>query len=316
MSENSEGKAMIFYFYGDNSYAIAKQVAKIKQSYIGKTGGDADMEVFEMSERTLSDLLNALAVVPMFVSSRLLIVKDLAGHKLQKDKLDELIASSAESTNLVIIDTQVDKRSVYFKTLSKLKNAKNFNLLSPHDLVNWVKKLVQENSGSIDNRTINVLIERVGNDQWQLEQEIAKLCNYSQEITVASIDELVVPNLHQTAFMMIDSITRGDVAKATQLYKNLRVAGEADQMILGAITYQYRTMVLAKDNETQGNEWQKELSISPYAATKAQNLVRNRDMSQLAMAYQLIVDADFGVKSGKIESGVAIEMLIYQLSQI
>lgn len=307
---------MIFYFYGENSYAIAKQVAKIKQTYVGKTGGDADMEVFEMSERTLSDLLNALAVVPMFVSSRLLVVKDLAGHKLQKNKLDELIANSAESTNLVIIDTQVDKRSVYFKTLSKLKNAKNFNLLSPHELVNWVKKLVQENGGTIDNRTINVLIERVGNNQWQLEQEIAKLCSYSKEISVEAVDELVVPNLHQTAFMMIDSITRGDTAKATQLYKNLRVAGEADQMILGAITYQYRTMVLAKDNETQGNEWQKELSISPYAATKAQNLVRNRDMSQLAMAYQLIVDADFGVKSGKLESGGAIEMLIFRLSQL
>ena len=307
---------MLFYFYGDNSYAIAKQVAKIKQTYISKTGGDADLEIFEMSERPLSDLLNSLAVVPMFVSSRLLIVRDLGTHKLQKDKIDSLISSIADSTNVVLVDTKLDKRSVYFKTLSKLKNAKNFRLLTQHELVNWIKKIAQDNNSSIENSTINVLIDRVGNDQWQLEQEMLKLCGFTDKIVVNTIDELVVPNLAQTAFMMIDSITRGDALRATKMYKDLRVAGEPDQMILGAITYQYRTMVLAKDNEGQGSGWQKQLAISPYAATKAQNLVRGRDMAQLAKAYQLIVDADYGMKSGQLEATGAMEMLIYQLSEL
>lgn len=306
---------MIFYFYGDNSYAIAKQVAHIKQTYQDKTGSDADMEVFEMSERPLNDLLNSLAVVPMFVSSRLLIVRDLGTHKLQKEKLDTLLANIADSTNVVFVDTKVDKRSVYHKTLSNLKNAKNFLLLQPQHLVAWIKKLVEENKSSIDNRTINVLIDRVGNDQWQLEQEILKLCNYSKEITLQTVEELVVPNLQQTAFMMTDAVTKGDAVKAIELYKNLIVQGEADQMILGALVYQYRVMVLAKDNEGKDTAWQKKLSISPYAASKAQNLVRNRSIEQLAASYQLIIDTDLAIKTGKQESHGAMEMLIYNLSK-
>ena len=78
---------MIFYFYGDNSYAKAQQITKIKSTYISKTGGSADMEVFDMSERTMSDLLNSLAVVPMFVSSRLIVVKNLSTLKLEKEKI-------------------------------------------------------------------------------------------------------------------------------------------------------------------------------------------------------------------------------------
>ncbi|MBA3678887.1 DNA polymerase III subunit delta [Candidatus Saccharibacteria bacterium] len=310
---------MIFYFYGENSYAISKQVAVIKNSYIKKTGGDADMEVFEMNERSLSDLLNALAVMPMFVSSRLLIVRELGTHKLQKDKLEALLASVSESTNVVFIDTNVDKRSVYYKMLSKLKNAKEFRLLSPHELLVWVKKLVDKttnSTGSIDNRTINVLIQRVGNDEWQLEQEIIKLCNYSPEITIASIDELVVPNLQQTAFMMTDAITRKDTKTALELYARLAIDGVADQMILGAIVYQYRVMVLAKDNEGQGTAaWQKELSISPYAASKAQNLVRNTDTSELKRVYQLIIESDYAVKSGQKVSSDAMQELIFVLAQ-
>jgi len=308
---------MIFYFYGENSYAISKQVTVIKNSYIKKTGGDADMEIFEMNERPLSDLLNALAVMPMFVSSRLLIVRELGTHKLQKEKLETLLASVSESTNVVFIDTNVDKRSVYYKMLSKLKNAKEFRLLSSHELVVWVKKLVDtttNSTGSIDNRTINVLIERVGNDEWQLEQEIIKLCNYSPEITITSIDELVVPNLQQTAFMMTDAITRKDAKTALNLYGRLAIDGVADQMILGAIVYQYRVLVLAKDNEGKSTTWQKELSISPYAASKAQNIVRNTDMSELKRAYQLIVESDYAVKSGQKVSSDAMQELIFALA--
>jgi hypothetical protein len=39
-------------------------------------------------------------------------------------------------------------------------------------------------------------------------------------------------------------------------------------------------------------------------------------MAQLAKAYQLIVDTDFGMKSGQLEATGAMEMLIYQLSEL
>jgi len=305
---------MIFYFYGENSYAIAKQVAKIKQLYISKTGGDADLESFEMAQRPLSDLLNSLAVVPMFVSSRLLIVRELSTHKLQKEKINSLLEAVAESTNIVLIDTILDKRSVYYKTLSKLKNAKNFKLLSQYELASWTTKLAQENGSAIDNRTINVLIDRVGNDQWQIEQEVLKLSGYSNPITIKSIDQLVVPNLHQTAFMMTDAIIQKEPSRALDMYTRLLTDGVASQMVLGAIVYQYRVMVLAKDNHGKGNSWQKSLAISPYAASKAENIVRNIDIFELKRAYQLIIESDSAVKSGKKTASDAMPELIFALA--
>ena len=157
---------MIFYFYGDNSYAIAKEVEHIKQGYVKKTGADSDMEVFEMSVRPLSDLLNSLAVVPMFVSSRLLVVHDLSTHKLQKDALQKLLDCVPDSTNVIFVDSQIDKRSIYFKTFSNLEKAKQFVLLQPQQLGAWVSLQAAKHNATIDKRTINVLIERVGNDQW------------------------------------------------------------------------------------------------------------------------------------------------------
>lgn len=306
---------MIFYFYGDNSYAKAQQITKIKSTYISKTGGSADMEVFDMSERTMSDLLNSLAVVPMFVSSRLIVVKNLSTLKLEKEKIEKFIASVPDSTNIIIDDRSVDKRSVYFKTLSKLSGAKEFSPLSPHQLVAWIKKIATDSAAQIENNVINVLIDRVGSDQWQLEQEILKLSSYSKTITISSIDEMVVPRLSQTAFMMIDCIGRGDPRRATELYNNLSLAGEADQKILGAIIYQYRVMALVKQGGDV-SDWQKELSISPYAITKSRNLVRNMDLAKIKKAYGLILSSDLSVKTGIQDSNSAMLDLIYNLSTI
>lgn len=306
---------MLIYLYGENQYAIKQKIDSIKQQYVDKTGGDADMQTFDMSEHSLSDLLNAFSVVPMFVSSRLFVVRNLDLLKLSKDQLDKLIDSVSDSTNVVVVDTKPDKRSVYFKAISKLKNAKYFGNLSPQQLVSWIRERTKELGGDIENTAVSLLIDRVGNDQWQLDQELQKLTNFNSQVTKDSIEQLVVPNLSNSAFMMVDAIIHKDTKKAASIYENLIVQGEADQMILGAIVYQYRILVLAKDNVGNGNDWQKELGVSPYAATKAQNLIRNIEMDSLKSSYQSIVDADMAIKTGELNSHDAIRHLILKLSR-
>lgn len=306
---------MLIYLYGENNFAIKQKIDDIKAQYVDKTGGDADMQTFDMSEHSLSDLLNAFSVVPMFVSSRLFIVRNLDILKLTKEQLDKLVDATPNSTNVVIVDSNPDKRSVYFKAISKLKNAKYFGNLTPQKLVSWIRDRAVELGGDIDNTAINTLIDRVGNDQWQLEQEIQKLTNFNSTITKDSIEQLVVPNIDQSAFMMIDAIVRKDAKKASEIYTNLVTQGEPDQKILGAITYQYRMLVLAKDNVGKSSAWQKELGVSPYAATKAQNLIKNIEMSKLKDAYQSIVDADMAIKTGELDSHDALRDLILKLSR-
>lgn len=307
---------MIFYFYGDNNYEIAEAIKQIKTQYIKKTGSNADMEIFDMTERTIGDLLNSLSVVPMFVTSRLIVVKELSSQKPSKEKCEQILESAADTTNIVIVDTNVDRRSVYFKTMSAIKNAKEFRKRTPAQLLTWLKKQVEQQEATADNRTLSLLIDRVGTDQWKLSSEVSKLANYNKNITVDSIDKLVVANLSYNAFAMVDNIVNKNAKKALEIYASLKLSAEADQKILGAIIYQYRILVLAKDNQNKTNSWVKQTKTSPYAATKAQRIVSNLDMQQLKKAYQLIVEADFKTKKGIVSSQDGLEQLILDLSRI
>ncbi len=304
---------MIFYFYGENSFAISQQVKAITEQYQKKTGGSLEIEHFDMSSDPLSKLLNSLGVMPMFASSRLLIVRDLSFLKLDKTKLDNMLDMVSESTILVFIDNKPDKRSVVYKTLSKLKNAKQFNYLSQPQLMAWVKKQVEQVGGKIDNRTISVLIENVGFDQWQLSSEIQKLVSYSQSVTVEAINELVVANVEYSVFTMIDALSKKQIGKAIGLYQQLTKQNEPDQKILGAIMYQYRVLALCKVHEGQGSGWMKQFGVAPYAASKGQAIVRTMSLDQIKSAYSAIIAADMAIKTGQTDSHSALEELLITL---
>jgi DNA polymerase III delta subunit len=80
----------------------------------------------------------------------------------------------------------VDRRSVYFKTLSKLKQAKEFKKLSDPQLRDWLIAEATKLGGSINSGLAMNLIRTVGNDQWQLAQEIRKLVAYEPNCFASS----------------------------------------------------------------------------------------------------------------------------------
>ncbi len=272
---------MIFYFYGENSFAIQQQLHALTEQYQKKTGGSLEIERFDMSSDPLSKLLNSLGVVPMFASSRLLIVRDFGLLKLEKAKLEQMLGMVSESTILVLIDSNPDKRSVVYKALSSLKNAKKFDNLSQPQLVGWIRKLVANEDATIDNRTISVLIEKVGFDQWQLQNEIQKLVNYNPTITIDSIDKLVVPNVEYSVFVMTDALAKQQVGRAVDTYRSLVAQNEPDQKILGAIMYQYRVLALCKIHEGDTSGWAKQFGLAPYAVSKSQSIARTLTLDKI-----------------------------------
>lgn len=322
-------KTMTFFFYGDNSYETAQAVAKLQAQYVAKTGGALDVQSFDMSDANLRDVLNALAVQPMFASSRLVIVRGLGTNKDAGAQIGDILKLVPKSTVLVLVDNEVDKRNSYFKTLLREAKSSEFTPLAAAKMRDWITARVRAMGGEIDSITAQKLYERVahdprardrgalrraGADQWQLEQEIIKLVSYDPKITSKTIELLVVANVEQTIFALVEAVAGGQEKLALQIYQNLITHGVADQQILAMLNWQYRTIVLARENTGGNAGWMGEFGISPYVASKAAGLGNRLDYERLVQAYELIVGADFSIKTGAKPSGLALEELIYQLA--
>lgn len=306
---------MILFFYGDNDFMMRREVERIRAHYVKKSGGDTGLEIFDLSEKSLDELLSSVAVQPLFAASRLIIVRGLSKNKQGTDKINQVLDMVPQSTVMIVEERQVDRRSVVFKTLSKIpaKNIKEFKPLTAGQLERWIKSEVDRLDGKIETNAVRLLVDRVGGDQWQLEQEVAKLINFASEITAEAIDQLVVANTDQTIFMLIDAIAAGEMQRAFDLYDRLASDGVADQQIIAMLNWHFRNLALACVNRG-GVGWAKDFGISPYAAQKAAAQAANFDIQEVRSAYKYLIEADYAIKSGMKSSRAAIEDLIYQLT--
>lgn len=322
---------MVFFFYGDNSYAIAQAIAQIRAQYEQKTGGLLDVQTFDMADTPLTDLLDALATRPMFAGSRLLVVRGLGSNKTANAQIADIVEVVPKSSVVVLVDSEVDRRSSYFRTLAAGKNAREFMPLEPAKLRAWIKQTVESLGGIIESLAVQKLYEtvaheyrprdrammkRAGADQWQLAEEIKKLIGYNPAITLETIADLVVPNIEQTIFELVDAVARGHSAEALRIYQNLITHGASDQQILAMLNWQYRNIVLARENIGADSKWTYEFGISPFVASKAATLGNTLSFEQLQAAYRLMIEADMSIKTGDKPSALALEQLIYQMCQV
>ena len=301
---------MILYLYGANSYAINKQLNLILQKYLDKNQGEGDFVKHDMAEASANSLIADLAVVPMFATSRLVFAENIGKAKLSPEQLEQIINIVPESTNLVLTDPSPDKRTTAFKKLSKLPGAKEFAQLTDDSLVRWVMAEAVNNKAKIDSSTARHLIDYVGKDQWTLHNEIAKLSAYEPAITRESITKLASPSIDSTTFAMAEALVKKDYKKALKIYDELKLYGNADQLIQGSIIYQYRTIMLAIINDSNLTRAYK---VSPYPLQKARSLAGKMDINAIKRAYQIIAKADLATKTGELPAEEAMREMIYQL---
>ena len=304
---------MIIYLYGDNSFGISRQARLLRQKYLDSTGPEGDLESIDVAEKGLNSLLGGLSVMPMFVSSRLIMASNLSKAKPTSEQIDEIISITAESTNLVIIDPKPDKRTVMYKKLSKLKGAKEFKNLISGELISWIISEAKRRGAEITAADAKYLADKVGEDQLTLNNEIDKLSNYHHKITKATIDELAAPSLENNTFVLTEALANKDLSRVLKLYKDIKLQGHADQLILGAITYQYRTIMLALLGDSELNRAYK---MSPYSLSKSQSLASKYDLDDIKKAYKIIADSDMATKSGELSSAEAMNRLFYRLCSI
>lgn len=306
---------MTFFFYGPNTYALRQEMQRLIAAYCKKTGSDFGLERIDGAKVTASGLAAALQTTPFLVTSRLVIIEGLGANKGVAGDLAKVIKDVPESTVVIFVDTEVDRRTAYFKTLSADSKPVEFEPLSTMRLEAWVRQEVAKQGGKIGSQAIRRLIELAGEDQWRLSGEIAKLVNYAPEVTPLTVDELVEPSFSETIFHLVDALTAGRTATALRLFRGLVMERTNEIYILTMIQWQLRNLLLAKTaGGLKPSELAKRAGLSPYVASKA--VAKAQDFSQevLAKAFVAAVDCEYQIKSGETPAEVGLEQLIFNLT--
>ncbi|HKP71262.1 MAG TPA: DNA polymerase III subunit delta [Pyrinomonadaceae bacterium] len=296
-----------------------------------------DFNDTEFSLNTEGNLASALAAaeqLPMMASRRVIRITDVrvsaSGIRDTLREDDEALLSAyfkrpAESSVVIFIADELDKRKRIAKVLLDNTTAVDFSALEDRELASWAADKVVEAGSEIDDRALRLLVKLVGPDVRRLMTEIQKLSTAAlphKVIGAELVEDLVANSREIPNFDLTDHLIAGRSKEALRVLKKILDDGSEPLALLGLISYNIRRLLAAKEAMAQGVDRAQVARIAKVRYSDQDAFMaaaRRADLKRLTRAIKRLAETDVAIKtsvggSGPTGSRLQIEMLVAELA--
>ncbi len=336
---------MYYILHGEDEFSRTEQVNKFRAQMGDPQFADLNTTQFDGRKITLGELQHACDAVPFLSDKRLVIVEGMlarfdprrgkseseegeeteeaANPALAKD-LREYLTRLPETTRLVFIEskTLAKNNPILKHALDDKKNAhvKEFAEPKARALPKWIQDRVKEKGGTIEPNAVEELAEHVGTDLRLIDNEIDKLLMYrnGQPIRAEDVRTLVASVRESDVFALVDALGHRETGAALKLLHAQLDHNAAPTYLMSMIVRQFRLLLQMKDLAARGKTLdaaREQLKLHPFVADKTWKQALNFTLPQLESIYQKLLDTDVAVKTGRSEPGVALDVLIVELTR-
>ena len=270
---------------------------------------EADIDVHEII--TICDTL------PFFNDHRLVVVEQSGFFKKSQEELCEYLGHMPESTVLVFLENEIDKRGKLYKKVYKLGYVCELGAQSQVELERWIARYLARDGKKATKQTIDFLLSMVGDDMSTLEQEMEKLICFAREREVITIEDVQAVCIKQTEsriFDMFDAIAAGDQKRVFQIYYELVENIEPLMRILFMLGKQFNQLLCVKDMNQKGKastEITKALGLrSDWVVRQLLKQGKRFRIAQLKQAVNDCVKNEELVKTGCLDEKIAVESIL------
>ena len=179
-----------------------------------------------------------------------------------------------------------------------------------------IVSLFNENGKSITNQDAKILYSYTLGNFNRIELEIKKISDYlgqQKEVTAEIIDLLVFKDSELKVFDLTAALGEKNKTLAHKLLYDMLKAGEPPIKILGLISNHFRRLFFAKINKGSNLELSKALGCKEYAIVKAKQQAEGFSASKLKNIQNLVLEADYNIKSGEMTQENALYYLIFAI---
>ena len=175
----------VYLIFGEETYLCNQAKNKLKQA-LSSPDDTMNYSYYEGKKIQLSEVIDLAQTLPFFREKRLILLEDTGFFKSSPDELVELIGNLPETTCMIFVESEVDKRSRLYKAIQK--NGYIANMTTPDDksLMVWITSLLKQEQKKIKEPVLRFFLERTGTDMVHVKNELDKLCAYTlnrEEIT-------------------------------------------------------------------------------------------------------------------------------------
>lgn len=313
----------LFLFTGQETYLLHEQIKAWKKAFLEKHG-DLNLDHLEATQVPLNEVGASIQAIPFLGEKRLIFIEGLpeapktrnADKVSKKDekreielrKFEETLKDVPETSIVVFIQSNPDKRKAFYKHLVKSAEVKEFKLLEGFALTQWIQKRVQEKGSTISPSAAEYLGGVTAHNLWRLSTEIDKLVTHSLGVDLSRelIDSLVTPTIEVNIFQLTDALAAKNKAKALDCLARTIKSGENLQPVFYMIIRQFRLLLQGRaffdqDHNPSPATFGARLKLHPFVAKNTLSQAKHFQIPQLKTAYQNLLKIDTGLKTSHIK---------------
>jgi len=287
---------------GDNTFEIERELARIVAEF------DGAAERLDGAEITLQQLPDLLMGVSLFATKRLVIIRNLSENGTIWNALPDWLTRLSPDIQLVLVDSKPDKRTKTYKAIQKLADIREYKAWGERDeqvARRWVAEEAHRMGMTIDQKSVQVLVQRTGPDQWVLYHALQKLAAV-EHVTPEVITDVVDARISENVFEVLDAALRGDIKRVHEMVANISLTDDPYRLfgLLGGQVFQLACLSVA---DRPVADVAHDVGAHPYALGKLASYAQSLSRREVRAIVAAFADADVRLKTSSIDPWLCVE---------
>ncbi|MHC2832699.1 DNA polymerase III subunit delta [Bacillus sp. F9_6S_D1_P_5] len=321
----------LYLLYGTEAFFINETIKLITTEALEEEDREFNVVTYDLEEAYLEDVVEDARTLPFFGERKVLLIKSPLFLTSQKEKLEqnikileEYIGEPSPFSILVFVAPyeKLDERKKITKLLKKTADVVEANAMQVQDVQKWIVARADEVHVHIDNAAVSLLLELVGSNVTMLVKEMDKLTLYvgmGGEVTPKLVAELVPKSVEQNVFALTEKVVKKDIAGAMQILDGLFTQQEEPIKLLALLVSQFRLLHQVKELQQRGygqNQIASHIGVHPYRVKLAMNQTKFFSFEELKKVIIELAEADYSMKTGKMDKKLVLEFFLMRLNHM
>ncbi|MCX4378361.1 MAG: DNA polymerase III subunit delta [Lachnospiraceae bacterium] len=310
----------IYLLYGEEAYLRRQYRDNLRKALVAEDD-TLNCTSYSGKDINVNEIVDIAGTMPFFAERRVIIIENSGWLKSGEDRMVDLIKNLPDTTYIVFVESEVDKRSKLYKAVTAKGYAALCEMQDETMLKKWIMGLLKKENKRITPDALNLLLDKTGTNMENIRREVEKLVCYryfDEGITVEDVEALCIVQVQNKIFDMVEAVAQKRQKEALDWYYDLLALKEAPMKILALISRQFHMLLQVKEMRQKGYP---EADIAKQTGLNAYYLKKKYipqaaqfQISQLETALRKCVEAEEDVKTGRMQDILSVELIIVGLS--
>lgn len=309
----------VYLIFGEEKYLIRTIKNRMIKGLVND-GDTMNFTKFAGKDSSVKEIIQTCDTLPFFAEHRVVLLQDTGFFKTSNDEMAGYMKDIPESTVMIFIESEVDKRNKVYKQVKNIGYICECSRMNRSELSRWILVRLNKENKKITKENMNYLLEKLGDDMENILSELDKLISYTMGrdvIDTDDIDAVCISEITGKIFEMVDAIGSKNQKKALDLYYDLIAVREAPMKILYMLTRQFNIMLQVKEMAQKGKsagEMAKNMGMQSFIINKTLSQCKNFKLSAIRNAVNYCLKMEEAVKMGNMNDKMAVELVIVKYS--